>query len=177
VSELTASDGWDGSPFARRGLARARNRPRQRSEGRCRRGSPLLEFDSVHGRWSRDIRPGEGGFASKGARSASRNTRCPARCPGATSAWDIVIEASGKFTTTDSLQQLFRPRVPRVIVAAPVKGDVLNIVVGCNDHLYDPQTHRLVTAASCTTNCLAPVVKVIHEGLASSTARSRRSTT
>jgi glyceraldehyde 3-phosphate dehydrogenase len=78
---------------------------------------------------------------------------------------DIVIESSGKFTTVESLQPYFASGVRKVVVAAPVKGDVLNIVIGCNDHLYDPKTNDLVTAASCTTNCLAPVVKVIHEGL------------
>jgi glyceraldehyde 3-phosphate dehydrogenase len=76
-----------------------------------------------------------------------------------------VIESSGKFRTPESLQPYFDKGVRKVIVAAPVKGGALNVVVGCNDHLYDPREHHLLTAASCTTNCLAPVVKVIHEGL------------
>ena len=79
---------------------------------------------------------------------------------------DIVLECTGKFLKPDQLQAYFDRGVKRVIVAAPVKDDAaLNIVVGVNDHLYDPARHRLLTAASCTTNCLAPVVKVVHEAI------------
>jgi glyceraldehyde 3-phosphate dehydrogenase len=79
---------------------------------------------------------------------------------------DIVLECSGKFRSPDTLAPYFERGVEKVIVAAPVKGDeALNIVMGVNDGLYEPAKHRLLTAASCTTNCLAPVVKVIHEGL------------
>ncbi len=77
---------------------------------------------------------------------------------------EIVLECSGKFITSEKLQAYFERGVKKVIVAAPVKdGGALNIVMGVNDHLYDRQVHHLLTAASCTTNCLAPVVKVIHE--------------
>jgi glyceraldehyde 3-phosphate dehydrogenase len=79
---------------------------------------------------------------------------------------DVVLECTGKLLTPETLQGHLDRGAKRVIVAAPVKvGDVLNIVVGVNDHLYDPAKHRIVTAASCTTNCLAPVVKVIHEAI------------
>jgi glyceraldehyde 3-phosphate dehydrogenase len=79
---------------------------------------------------------------------------------------DIVLECTGKFLKPDQLQGYYDRGVKRVIVAAPVKHDAaLNIVVGVNDQLYDPAQHRLLTAASCTTNCLAPVVKVVHEGI------------
>jgi glyceraldehyde 3-phosphate dehydrogenase len=78
---------------------------------------------------------------------------------------DIVLECSGKFRTPETLAPYFRIGVRKVIVAAPVKQDALNVVVGVNDHLYDPDMHHLLTAASCTTNCLAPVVKVIHAGI------------
>jgi glyceraldehyde 3-phosphate dehydrogenase len=78
---------------------------------------------------------------------------------------DIVLECSGKFRTVESLEPYFAAGVRKVIVAAPVKTGALNIVMGVNDHLYDPETHHVLTAASCTTNCLAPVVKVIHEAL------------
>ncbi len=77
-----------------------------------------------------------------------------------------MLECTGKFLKTAQLEAYFARGVKRVIVAAPVKdGGALNIVVGVNDHLYDPRTHRLLTAASCTTNCLAPVVKVLHEAI------------
>jgi glyceraldehyde 3-phosphate dehydrogenase len=79
---------------------------------------------------------------------------------------DLVIEASGKMKTVDVLQAYLEQGVKRVVVCAPVKEQgALNIVMGVNQHLFDPAQHRIVTAASCTTNCLAPVVKVIHENL------------
>ena len=77
-----------------------------------------------------------------------------------------MIESSGKFRTVALLEPYFDRGVRKVVVAAPVKdAEVLNVVMGCNDHLYDPDLHRIVTAASCTTNCLAPVVKVLHESI------------
>ena len=79
---------------------------------------------------------------------------------------DIVLECTGKFLKPEQLNGYFQRGVKRVIVAAPVKDDrALNVVVGVNDHLYEPERHRLLTAASCTTNCLAPVVKVVHEAI------------
>jgi glyceraldehyde 3-phosphate dehydrogenase len=76
-----------------------------------------------------------------------------------------VLECSGKFRTTESLESYFSNGVKKVIVAAPMKSGALNIVMGVNDHWYEPAKHRLLTAASCTTNCLAPIVKVIHESI------------
>jgi glyceraldehyde 3-phosphate dehydrogenase len=79
---------------------------------------------------------------------------------------DVVIEASGKMKTKAALQAYLDQGVKRVVVSAPVKEEgVLNIVMGVNDHEYDPALFPIVTAASCTTNCLAPVVKVMHEKL------------
>jgi glyceraldehyde 3-phosphate dehydrogenase len=79
---------------------------------------------------------------------------------------DLVLECTGKFLTPEVLQGHLDRGAKRVIVAAPVKFDsVLNIVVGVNEHLYDPARHPIVTAASCTTNCLAPLVKVVHEAI------------
>src|SRR5690606_19834110 len=79
---------------------------------------------------------------------------------------DVVVEASGKMKSTELLQAYLDQGVKRVVVSAPVKEpSVLNIVMGVNDQLFRPEQHRIVTAASCTTNCLAPVVKVIHEKL------------
>ena len=79
---------------------------------------------------------------------------------------DVVIEASGKMKTRALLQPYLDQGVKRVVVTAPVKEEgVLNVVMGVNDQDYDPARHAIVTAASCTTNCLAPVVKVIHEKL------------
>lgn len=79
---------------------------------------------------------------------------------------DVVLECTGKFRTLEELAPYFERGVRKVVVAAPVRDPrALNVVVGVNDHRYDPQCHDIVTAASCTTNCLAPVVKVLHEGL------------
>jgi len=79
---------------------------------------------------------------------------------------DVVIESSGKFKNVALLNAYLEQGVDRVVVSAPIKdSDILNIVVGVNDHLYDSERHLIVTAASCTTNCLAPIVKVIHENL------------
>lgn len=126
----------------------------------------LLAFDSVHGRWPLAV-TAEGEAIRIGEKILSYSqAKSPAEIDCAKLGIDIVLECSGKFKKTAALQPYFDAGVKRVIVSAPVKEDgVLDAVVGVNDHLYDPATHRIVTAASCTTNCLAPVVKVIHEGL------------
>ncbi len=127
----------------------------------------LLEFDSIHGRWHETIGVETASSIAIGKKGISFSERA---APGDI-AWgdlgcDVVLECTGKFLKPDQLQGYFDRGVKRVIVAAPVKDDAaLNIVVGVNDHLYDPARHRLLTAASCTTNCLAPVVKVIHESI------------
>jgi glyceraldehyde 3-phosphate dehydrogenase len=125
----------------------------------------LLEFDSVHGRWAHDIHETEGGLVVDGVPLTFSEHADPALIPWAQLGVDIVIESSGKFRTPEALQPHFHNGAQKVIVAAPVSEGALNIVMGCNDDLYEPREHHLVTAASCTTNCLAPVVKVIHEGL------------
>lgn len=124
----------------------------------------LLEFDSVHGHWS----PGKGITASDDSLVLDgRSVVFSTNKDITESDWsgcDVVIECSGKMKTTEKLQAYLDQGVSRVVVSAPVKEpSVLNVVVGVNDHLYDPSQHKIVTAASCTTNCLAPVVKVIQE--------------
>ena len=124
----------------------------------------LLNFDSVHGRWSHEATADGDAMLIDGQRIAI--TRNKAIADTDWSGCDVVIEASGKMKTTAALQAYLDQGVKRVVVTAPVKeAGVLNVVMGVNDHLYDPAVHRIVTAASCTTNCLAPIVKVIHEGL------------
>jgi glyceraldehyde 3-phosphate dehydrogenase len=123
----------------------------------------LLEFDSVHGRWSREIRAEENVVIIDGSAVGFSEYKTPGEVPWDDLGIDIVIESSGKFRTTDLLQPYFDAGVKKVIVAAPVKQGALNVVMGVNDNLYDPAEHHLITAASCTTNCLAPVVKVLHE--------------
>lgn len=122
----------------------------------------LLNFDSVHGRWQHDA-SGEGTQLCIGEARVGTSAN---RAIGETdwSGCDLVIEASGKMRKTELLQAYLDQGVGRVLVTAPVKeAGVLNVVVGVNDHLFDPERHRIVTAASCTTNCLAPAIKVIQE--------------
>lgn len=127
----------------------------------------LLEFDSLHGRWPASIGVDGGDAISvAGRRIGFSAAAAPADVPWGDLGCDIVLECTGKFLKPEQLQAYFDRGVKRVIVAAPVKDDrALNVVVGVNDGLYDPARHRLLTAASCTTNCLAPVVKVVHEAI------------
>lgn len=126
----------------------------------------LLNFDSVHGRWQHEATADQASntlLIHDQAIPCSQNTQIEetdwSQC-------DVVIEASGKMRSQAQCQKYRDQGVKRVVVTAPVKEDgVLNVVMGVNDALYDPDLHPIVTAASCTTNCLAPVVKVIHEQL------------
>jgi glyceraldehyde 3-phosphate dehydrogenase len=127
----------------------------------------LLTFDSVQGRWRADI-AAEGDEAVRiDARRLSFSSHAqPADIDWGALGVDVVLECTGKFLTPETLEGHLQRGAKRVIVAAPVKtGGVLNVVVGVNEQQYDPAKDRIVTAASCTTNCLAPVVKVIHESL------------
>lgn len=127
----------------------------------------LLEFDSVHGRWRERF----GADDDSAIHVGNHRIGFTAESTPEAIAWgdlgcDIVLECTGKFVRAEQLEGYFRRGVKRVIVAAPVKDDgALNVVVGVNDGLYDPARHRLLTAASCTTNCLAPVVKVVHDAI------------
>lgn len=122
----------------------------------------LLEFDTVHGHWDdHKITSDADSLTIDGHRITHSENDTIAATDW--SGCDIVLECSGQFRTPKLLQAYFDQGVKKVIVAAPVKEGALNVVVGCNDHLYDPAVNHLLTAASCTTNCIAPVVKVIHE--------------
>ncbi len=129
----------------------------------------LLQFDSVHGRWHQDCQ-GVGDRIQVGFQSITYSQESdPVAVPWRQAGVELVLECSGKFKTAATLQPYFdQLGIQRVVVACPVKGDIagaeaLNVVFGINHQLYDPSRHRLVTAASCTTNCLAPLVKVVHE--------------
>jgi glyceraldehyde 3-phosphate dehydrogenase len=125
----------------------------------------LLAFDSVHGRWGDDVKATSDAVVIDGKKIPFTDRSAPGEVPWKDQGVDLVLECSGKFRTTALLNPYFERGVKKVIVAAPVKEGALNIVVGVNDHLYEPDKHHLLTAASCTTNCLAPVVKVVHEGI------------
>jgi glyceraldehyde 3-phosphate dehydrogenase len=126
----------------------------------------LLEFDTVHGRYPGTVSTDGTVLTIDGDVVTYSDHATPGAVPWSDHGVDLVIESSGKFRTLATLEPYFDHGVRKVVVAAPVKDpSVLNVVMGCNDHLYDPHAHRIVTAASCTTNCLAPVVKVLHEGI------------
>ena len=124
----------------------------------------LLEFDTVHGRWPATFAADEDSVTIDGTRIPFLGTKDLSALP--LEGVDVVIDCTGAFKTEAKLAPYFDAGVRKVVVSAPVKdGLTANIVMGVNDATYDPAEHRIVTAASCTTNCLAPVVKVIHEGL------------
>ena len=127
----------------------------------------LLAFDSVQGKWRADIAAEN----DQTIRVDNRRLSFSAQATSASIPWgdlgvDVVLECTGKFLTPETLEGHLRRGAKRVIVAAPVKtGGILNIVVGINHDRYDPARDHIITAASCTTNCLAPVVKVVHDNI------------
>ena len=124
----------------------------------------LVEFDTVHGRYPGSVGLDDDVLVIDEQRIAVSGHETPGAVPWRATGVDVVLECSGVFRTTEALEPYFDHGIRKVIVAAPVKSEgVLNIVMGCNDDLYDPAVDHIVTAASCTTNCLAPVVKVLHE--------------
>ncbi len=136
-------------------------------KGNAESTAHLVQFDTVQGRWRSDIAAESADrIRINGQQLGFSQHATAAEIPWGDLGVDVVLECTGKFLTPETLQGHLDRGAKRVIVAAPVKvGGVLNIVVGVNHHLYDPAVNHIVTAASCTTNCLAPVVKVVHEAL------------
>ena len=124
----------------------------------------LLEFDTVHGRWDAQFSFDSDSVTIDGTRLPFIGTKSLTDLP--LDGVDVVIDCTGTFKSDAALAPYFDAGVRKVVVSAPVKdGPTANIVYGVNYDIYDPAAHHIVTAASCTTNCLAPVVKVIHENL------------
>jgi glyceraldehyde 3-phosphate dehydrogenase len=124
----------------------------------------LLEFDTVHGRYPGAVTVDGDAMLIDGQRVSFSGHPTPGGIDWTGLGVELVIESTGKFKTIEDIEPHLSRGAERVVVACPVKSSgVLNVVMGCNDQLYDPAVHRIVTAASCTTNCLAPVVKVLHE--------------
>lgn len=133
-------------------------------KGNAETAAHLLEFDTVHGKWNKNISHSENSITVDEQEIPVTHFNTIEAVDW--SNCDIVIESSGAFRTEATLNEYFKQGVKKVIVAAPVKEDrALNVVMGCNDHLYNPAEHNILTAASCTTNCIAPAIKVIHENL------------
>jgi glyceraldehyde 3-phosphate dehydrogenase len=127
----------------------------------------LLTFDSIHGRWSHSAEGAQGALIVDGREIGYSDVSSPGDVAWADAGVEVVLECSGRFRTVESLAPYFEQGVRKVIVAAPVKEEegAMNVVVGVNDDPAELDRHRILTAASCTTNCLAPVVKTIHEGI------------
>ncbi|MCP5156617.1 MAG: ArsJ-associated glyceraldehyde-3-phosphate dehydrogenase [Ectothiorhodospiraceae bacterium] len=126
----------------------------------------LLEFDSVHGRWPVSVAHEEAALVVDGHRAALTRVSRIEALPLSTLGVDLVVDCTGVFKTPEKVEPYFAAGVRKVVVSAPIKeAPALNLVYGVNHQRYDAALHHLVTAASCTTNCLAPVVKVVHEGI------------
>ena len=124
----------------------------------------LMEFDTVHGRWPANFGHDEDAIHIDGQRLPIH--RCAHLQDLPLEGVDVMIDCTGVFKTEAALAPYFAAGVKKVVVSAPVKdGPTANIVYGVNSDIYDPDVHQIITAASCTTNCLAPVVKVMHENL------------
>lgn len=127
----------------------------------------LLQFDSIHGRWGEDKTISSNGSQiniDDNVISFSQHSN-PNEVNWAQYNIDLLLECSGKFKTAEQLQPYFDQGIKKVLVSAPCPDPALNLVYGVNHDLYDSAKHHIVTAASCTTNCLAPIVKVMHESL------------
>ena len=128
--------------------------------GNAATSSHLLKFDSIHGIWNPECNSTASAIVINDTTIPYTSNQNIAETDW--SGCDIVLECTGQFRTPEALQVYFDQGVKKVVVAAPVVG-ALNMVYGINDNLYDPNENHLLTAASCTTNCLAPVIKVMHE--------------
>jgi glyceraldehyde 3-phosphate dehydrogenase len=123
----------------------------------------LLEFDSVQGRWNRTCLGGKDTIAVDGQHVAYTRHASPADIPWRDLGVDLVLECSGRFRKSRELERHLKQGASRVVVSAPVKDGPPNIVVGVNHDAFDLANEPIVTAASCTTNCLAPIVRVLHD--------------
>ncbi len=121
----------------------------------------LLRYDSVMGRYGRDVRAVDDGIEVDGRLVRVTSHRDPADIPWGDMGVEYVIESTGRFRTAEAAQAHLDAGAARVVISAPAKGDIRTIVMGVNEHEYDPVTDRIVSNASCTTNCLAPVARVI----------------
>ncbi len=127
----------------------------------------LIQFDTVHGQWGQDktISSTDNSITIDSQTLTFSQSENPADIDWKALEIDLVIECTGQFKTEQQLQTYFEHGVKKVLVSVPCPEPALNLVYGVNHHLYDPAQHHIVTAASCTTNCLAPLVKVMHENI------------
>ncbi len=123
----------------------------------------LLKHDTSYGRWDHEVEPGEGGMRIGDWVVRSHFERDPAHIPWQEDGVDIVLECTGIFRTKAAASLHLQAGAKKVLISAPAKDEDITVVLGVNQEKYDPQAHHVVSNASCTTNCLAPPVKVIHD--------------
>jgi glyceraldehyde 3-phosphate dehydrogenase (phosphorylating) len=123
----------------------------------------LLRYDSVHGRYPGAVDVSDNGLVVDGQEIQVFSERDPAALPWAELGVDIVVESTGFFRSREGASKHLQAGAKKVIISAPAKGEDITIVLGVNHEKYDPQAHDVISNASCTTNCLAPVVKVLME--------------
>ena len=123
----------------------------------------LLKYDSTYGRFPGKVEAIENGLAIDGKEVKVVAERDPARIPWGDHGVDIVVESTGIFTDATKAAGHLEGGAKKVIISAPAKSEDLTVVLGVNDDTYDPGAHRIVSNASCTTNCIAPVAKVLHD--------------
>jgi glyceraldehyde 3-phosphate dehydrogenase len=123
----------------------------------------LLKYDSVLGNLEHKIGASENGIRVEGNELHVFSVRDPAAIPWEEVGAEVVIESTGLFTKAEDARKHLRGPVKKVIISAPAKNEDITIVLGVNENAYDPAAHKVISNASCTTNCLAPVAKVIHE--------------
>src|SRR5262245_10149859 len=123
----------------------------------------LLKYDSVLGNLKSDVKPAEDSITVDGQKIKVFKERDPAKIDWPSLGVDLVVESTGLFTNAEDAKKHLRGPVKKVIISAPAKGEDITICLGVNDKAYDPSKHNIISNASCTTNCLAPLAKVIHE--------------
>jgi glyceraldehyde 3-phosphate dehydrogenase len=123
----------------------------------------LLKYDSVLGNLDADIKAGDGNISVNGDEFKVFSERDPAKIDWGSVGAEIVVESTGLFTDRENAQKHLRDGVKKVIISAPAKGEDITVVLGVNHKKYDPAEHHIISNASCTTNCLAPIAKVLHD--------------
>ncbi len=123
----------------------------------------LLKYDSVFGRLKADVSADDEGITVDGKKITVFSERDPAQIPWGSIGADVVVESTGLFTKAADASKHLRDSVKKVVISAPAKGEDITLVLGVNDDKYDPAAHKIISNASCTTNCLAPVAKVLHQ--------------
>ncbi|MGH9486582.1 MAG: type I glyceraldehyde-3-phosphate dehydrogenase [Terriglobales bacterium] len=123
----------------------------------------LLQYDSILGRFAAKVEAGDGWIAVNGRRIPITAEPDPARLDWSAQGVSVVAECSGRFSNAEGAAKHLRGSVQKVVVSAPAAGADVTLVLGVNDAAYDPARHRIISNASCTTNCLAPVAKILHD--------------